>query len=96
MGTNDPRGYPRDGEGPVHEVDLPGFLLEVHTVTNDRFGAFVQATGHRTTSEELGTSFVFGGLLPTTSPRPALSPRRRGGARSRAPTGGTRRARTAT
>ena len=68
MGTNDPRGYPRDGEGPVHEVDLPGFRLEVHTVTNDRFDAFVQATGHRTTPEELGTSFVFGGLLPDDFP----------------------------
>ncbi len=68
MGTDDPRGYPADGEGPVHEVEVPGFLLEVHTVSNDRFAAFVEATGHRTTAEQLGTSFVFGGLLPDDFP----------------------------
>ena len=68
MGTDDPRGYPADGEGPAHEVAVPGFVLEVHTVTNDRFAAFVDATGHRTTAELLGTSFVFGGLLPDDFP----------------------------
>ena len=47
---------------------MPGFVLEVHTVTNDRFAAFVDATGHRTTAEVLGTSFVFGGLLPDDFP----------------------------
>ena len=52
----------------MHEVEVPGFLLEVHTVTNDRFAAFVEATGHRTTAEQLGTSFVFGGLLPDDFP----------------------------
>ncbi|MET0780309.1 MAG: SUMF1/EgtB/PvdO family nonheme iron enzyme, partial [Microbacterium sp.] len=41
MGTDDLRGYARDGEGPVHEVELAEFLLDVHTVTNDRFGGFV-------------------------------------------------------
>ena len=68
MGTDDPRGYADDGEGPVHEVEVPGFLLEVHPVTNDRFGAFVGATGYRTTAEQFGTSFVFGGLLPDDFP----------------------------
>ena len=68
MGTDDPRGYPRDGEGPAHEVSVLGFDLEVHTVTNDRFAAFVAATGHRSTAELLGTSFVFGGLLPHDFP----------------------------
>jgi len=68
MGTDDPRGYAQDGEGPAHEVELAPFLLEVHTVTNERFRDFVQATGHRTTAEKLGTSFVFGGLLPDDFP----------------------------
>ena len=38
------------------------------TVTNDQFAAFVAATGHRTSAEEFGASFVFGGLLPDDFP----------------------------
>lgn len=64
MGSDDPRGYSSDGEGPVHEVELSAFRMSVHTVTVDRFAAFVDATGYRTTAEEFGTSFVFAGLLP--------------------------------
>ena len=68
MGTADPRGYPADGEGPVHEVTLDPFELGVHTVTNAEFATFVEATDHRTTAETLGDSFVFGGLLPDDFP----------------------------
>ena len=68
MGTDDPRGYPDDGEGPVHEVTLSAYRLGVHTVTNDDFAAFVDATGYRTTAEQLGKSFVFAGLLPDDFP----------------------------
>ncbi len=68
MGTDDPRGYPADGEGPVHEVELDAYRIGAHTVTNDEFSAFVAATGHRSTAEQLGTSFVFGGLLPDDFP----------------------------
>src|SRR4051794_9236475 len=68
MGTNDPAGYPGDGEGPAHAVTLRAFRMSVHTVTNDLFAAFVHDSGHRTTAEELGTSFVFGGLLPDDFP----------------------------
>jgi len=68
MGTDDPRGYASDGEGPVHEVELSAFRVGVHTVTNDQFAAFVEATGHRTTAEEFATSFVFVGLLPADFP----------------------------
>jgi formylglycine-generating enzyme required for sulfatase activity len=64
MGTDDPRGYPADGEGPAHEVELAAYLVGTHAVTNAEFAAFVEATGHRTTAEQLGTSFVFAGLLP--------------------------------
>jgi sulfatase modifying factor 1 len=68
MGTDDPRGYSTDGEGPSHPVDLPGYRIGTHAVTNDEFACFVEATGHRTTAEELGSSFVFAGLLPDDFP----------------------------
>ncbi len=68
MGTDDPRGYPEDGEAPEHRVTLTGYRIAAHAVTNDEFAAFVEATGHLTTAEELGTSFVFAGLLPDDFP----------------------------
>ncbi len=68
MGTDDPAGYADDGEGPAHPVKLPGFRMAVHAVTNNLFADFVHATGHRTTAEDIGTSFVFGGLLPDDFP----------------------------
>jgi formylglycine-generating enzyme required for sulfatase activity len=64
MGTDFAEGYPRDGEGPVHRVQLGPFGIDTHAVTNDRFAAFVEATGHVTDAERYGWSFVFGGLLP--------------------------------
>ena len=68
MGTDDPRGYPADGEGPAHTVTLRAFAIARSAVTNDQFAAFVTATGHRTTAEHFGNSFVFGGLLPADFP----------------------------
>ncbi len=68
MGTDDPRGYPDDGEGPVHDVTLPAFGIGAHTVTNDQFATFVADTGHVTTAQHLGNSFVFAGLLPDDFP----------------------------
>lgn len=68
MGTDDPRGYPSDGEGPVHEVELEPYLLARHAVTNAQFAAFVRATGYVTVAEQMGSSFVFAGLLPDDFP----------------------------
>jgi sulfatase modifying factor 1 len=64
MGTDDPRGFPGDGEGPVREVELSPFWIDACAVSNRRFSEFVESTGHVTDAERYGWSFVFGGLLP--------------------------------
>jgi formylglycine-generating enzyme required for sulfatase activity len=68
MGSVDPMTYPEDGEGPVRPVDVAPFAIEAYCVSNARFAAFVDATGHVTDSERFGASFVFAGLLPDDAP----------------------------
>jgi formylglycine-generating enzyme required for sulfatase activity len=60
--------YPEDGETPVRHVPVQPFRLDVHAVSNARFAAFVEATGHVTGAERYGWSFVFGGALPDDYP----------------------------
>jgi formylglycine-generating enzyme required for sulfatase activity len=64
MGNERDYGFPPDGEGPEHEVELRPFLLDATCVTNEQFNEFVHATGYRTDAERLGWSFVFAGHLP--------------------------------
>jgi formylglycine-generating enzyme required for sulfatase activity len=64
MGTDDGVGYASDGEGPVREVTLSPFWIDACAVSNERFVAFIDATGYVTDAERYGWSFVFGGLLP--------------------------------
>ncbi|WP_425256381.1 formylglycine-generating enzyme family protein [Pseudarthrobacter sp. J47] len=78
MGDAFAEGYPADGETPVHEVRLGGFLMDVTTVTNAMYAAFVETTGYRTEAEEYGSSAVFH-LLSTAAGPDIL------GAASRAP-----------
>ena len=59
MGTADREGFPADGEGPVREVYLSPFRIDRYAVSNERFAAFVEATGYRTEAERFGWSFVF-------------------------------------
>jgi sulfatase modifying factor 1 len=68
MGSEDAFAYPADGEGPVREVETSAYRIDVHAVTNARFAAFVEETGHRTEAERFGWSFVFAGLLPDDFP----------------------------
>ena len=68
MGTDDRVGYPQDGEGPVRRVTLRPFWIDATAVSNQRFAAFVEATGFETEAERYGVSFVFAGLLPDDFP----------------------------
>ena len=64
LGSNYEFAYPQDGEEFTTEVTLSPFLIDKHSVTNQKFMAFVEDTGYVTEAEEIGWSFVFGGLLP--------------------------------
>lgn len=64
MGTDDPHGFPADGEGPVRPVTLSPFAVDPFPVTNADFAAFVRATGYQTDAERFGWSFVFWGHIP--------------------------------
>lgn len=73
MGTDDPIGYPADGEGPIREITLRPFMIDPYAVTNDLFAEFVSATAYRTDGERYGWSFVFAGLLPDDFPETRAS-----------------------
>lgn len=64
MGTDYDFAFDEDGEGPVREVCLSPFLIDRHTVTNERFATFVKATGYSTEAERFGWSFVFWAQIP--------------------------------
>ncbi len=64
MGTDYAEGFPQDGEGPVREVVIDPFFIDVSPVTNAQFREFVTASGHRTEAERFGWSFVFKGHIP--------------------------------
>ncbi|MFL5866397.1 MAG: formylglycine-generating enzyme family protein [Thermoleophilaceae bacterium] len=68
MGTQDPEGFPADGEGPVRPVTVSPFWIDTVAVTNARFAEFAEQTGRVTDAERYGWSFVFGGLLPDGFP----------------------------
>ncbi|PSQ54374.1 MAG: serine/threonine protein phosphatase [Bacteroidetes bacterium QH_10_64_37] len=59
MGTETDEGFPADGEGPVREVHVDPFYIDIHHVTNAEFEAFLQDTGYVTDAETYGWSFVF-------------------------------------
>lgn len=68
MGEDSPWSYPDDREGPVRDVTVGPFAMDAHAVSNQRFAAFIAATGYVTDAERLGWSFVFAGLLPDDFP----------------------------
>ena len=64
LGSSYELAYPQDGEELTSEVAISPFLIDKYSVTNQQFIAFVDNTGYVTEAEEIGWSFVFGGLLP--------------------------------
>jgi sulfatase modifying factor 1 len=66
VGSEDAWAYPE--EGPVRTVEVGAFAIGRHAVTNAEFAAFVAATGHVSSAERYGWSFVFAGLLPDDFP----------------------------
>jgi formylglycine-generating enzyme len=64
MGTDNPEGFPLDGEGPVRSVTLDPFSIDVYPVSNDLFERFVGETGYKTEAERFGWSFVFWSHIP--------------------------------
>ena len=67
IGTARPE-IPLDREGPERPTRLKPFLLSETAITNAEFAEFVADTGHVTDAERLGTSFVFWGTLPDSTP----------------------------
>ncbi|KAM5131167.1 inactive C-alpha-formylglycine-generating enzyme 2 isoform 2-T2 [Callospermophilus lateralis] len=57
MGTDAPDG--RDGEGPIREVTVKPFAIDIFPVTNQDFREFVREKKYRTEAEMFGWSFVF-------------------------------------
>ncbi|MBC7504178.1 MAG: formylglycine-generating enzyme family protein [Sandarakinorhabdus sp.] len=60
MGADD--GYPE--EAPAHSVEIDGFWIDRHAVTNAEFAAFVAATGHITIAERVPRTEDYPGALP--------------------------------
>ena len=60
MGSD--RHYPE--ERPVHRVTVDGFWIDRFPVTNRRFAAFVEKTGHLTLAEEVPNAADYPGALP--------------------------------
>jgi formylglycine-generating enzyme required for sulfatase activity len=63
VGTDFPL-YEINGEGPKRPVQLKPYGLSATCVTNQQFADFVADTGYITLAEEIGTSFVFQGMIP--------------------------------
>lgn len=78
MGTADPDANPHDGERPVRTVEVGAFRIDPACITVSEFAAFTADTGHVSTAEELGWSYVFAALLDPavrrSSPRPPGTP----------------------
>jgi len=60
MGSD--KHYPE--EAPAHEVTVDGFWMDTHTVTNEEFRKFVEATKHVTSAERAPNPDDYPGAKP--------------------------------
>src|SRR5260370_40045986 len=75
MGTNDKESFPN--EQPAHLVQVQGFWMDEHDVTNTEFSKFVEATGYVTTAERKINWEDLKKEVPPGTPKPddsALAP----------------------
>src|SRR4029077_20063051 len=75
MGTNEKESFPN--ERPAHLVQVQGFWMDEHDVTNTEFAKFVEATGYVTTAERKIDWEDLKKELPPGTPKPddsALAP----------------------
>ena len=68
MGSDGPPATP--AEQPVHNVRVDGFFMDVHTVTNAEFRAFVTATKYVTVAERSPSVAELLAQLPPGTPAP--------------------------
>ena len=69
IGYEGPHARPEDGEGPVREIDIGAYYIDVTSVTNEQFSEFIEATGYVTESEKFGWAYVFFGQLSKSKQR---------------------------
>jgi formylglycine-generating enzyme len=60
MGSD--KHYPE--ESPSHQTTVEGFWIDQHTVTNEQFARFIEATGHVTSAERPPNPEDYPGALP--------------------------------
>jgi formylglycine-generating enzyme len=68
MGTNDKESFPN--ERPAHLVQVQGFWMDQHDVTNAEFSKFIEATGYVTTAERKIDWEDLKKELPPGTPKP--------------------------
>lgn len=68
MGTDHADG--RIDEGPVHRVQVDGFFIGIHEVTNAEFARFVEDTGYLTVAERAVDWQTLADQVPPGTPKP--------------------------
>jgi formylglycine-generating enzyme required for sulfatase activity len=68
MGTDDPKS--QANERPAHQVQIKGFWMDEHLVTNAEFAKFVKATNYLTTAERKPEWEDLKKQLPPNTPKP--------------------------